>query len=418
MLSDAPIRLCLTLTAKAEGTVELDFRGSDPQVQASLNMPTGNQRHHPFLCMSLMSYIVTQSEGMHLNSGILRCIDLVLPKNSVVNANFPAACGMRYITGMRLSDCILGAMAQALPDSVPSPGAGGASITVVSITDTSTGKIKLAVANPVYGGSGAGPTLDGFTGLDYPLAFFRNVPAEVLEAEMPVRVHGFGALPNSEGAGLYRGGFGVWYDIEVLYPGASVIMRGKERYVFQPWGVHGGKAAASGYCRLTRSDGAEVNLGKAGQVGLRMSERLFIAGPGGGGYGDPLARPVEAVLRDVLDDLVSTDRAATVYGVIASNGKVDGAKTDETRRRLRQQRIAPKAGDIDRGKQFTAWREQNGEGAAAIWAWLAEVPESVRPYARDAAFEKLRRTAAPVSRSQVEQFCEELGKTLARAAIH
>ena len=150
-------------------------------------MPTGNQRHHPFLCMSLMSYIVTQSEGMHLNSGILAAS--ISCRRRIERSNFPAACGMRYITGMRLSDCILGAMAQALPDSVPRP-ARGASITVVPITTRRPAKL-LAVANPVYGGSE--PThLDGFTGLDirsHSSATFRprSGGRDVVRVHNPVR---------------------------------------------------------------------------------------------------------------------------------------------------------------------------------------------------------------------------------------
>ena len=114
-ISDLPVRLALKLTARGDGTVELDFTGSDPQVRAALNLPTGSMRHHPFLSFGLTSFVVTQSEAIHINAGIIRCIDLVLPEASVVNSRFPASCGMRITTAMRIHDMVLGALAQALP---------------------------------------------------------------------------------------------------------------------------------------------------------------------------------------------------------------------------------------------------------------------------------------------------------------
>src|SRR5947209_4033550 len=92
-ISDLPVRIVIKLTARGDGTVELDYTGSDPQVRAALNLPTGSMRHHPFLSFGLTSFVVTQSEAIHINAGIIRCIDLVLPEASVVNSKFPAACG-------------------------------------------------------------------------------------------------------------------------------------------------------------------------------------------------------------------------------------------------------------------------------------------------------------------------------------
>ena len=74
-------------------------------------------RHHPFLSFGLTSFVVTQSEAIHINAGIIRCIDLLLPEASVVNSRFPASCGMRITTAMRIHDMVLGALAQALPGS-------------------------------------------------------------------------------------------------------------------------------------------------------------------------------------------------------------------------------------------------------------------------------------------------------------
>ncbi len=209
-ISDLPVRIVVKLTARGDGTVQLDFSGSDPQVRAALNLPTGGARHHPFLCMSLANYVVTRSEAMHLNAGILRCIDLVLPEASIVNASFPAACGMRFTTAMRVHDLLLGAMNRAMPGAVPVAGSGVLVVTYISTSELG-GAGRVVVANPVSGGSGASAERDGISGAEMSVAFLRNVPVEVLEAEAPVIARRFSLTQDSEGPGQYRGGFGVTY---------------------------------------------------------------------------------------------------------------------------------------------------------------------------------------------------------------
>lgn len=133
-ISDIPVRITVKLISHGDGLVTLDYTGSDPQVRAALNLPAGGMRHHPFLSLGLTNFVVTKSEAIHINAGIQRCIDLVLPEASVVNARFPAACGMRFTTAMRIHDLVVGALSQALPGEVP---AGGGNTLVISYISTS-----------------------------------------------------------------------------------------------------------------------------------------------------------------------------------------------------------------------------------------------------------------------------------------
>ena len=105
-------------------------------------------RHHPFLSFGLTSFVVTQSEAIHINAGIIRCVDLVLPEASVVNSKFPASCGMRITTAMRIHDMVLGALAQALPGQVPAGGGNTLVITYISTSELGT-QGRVVVANPV-----------------------------------------------------------------------------------------------------------------------------------------------------------------------------------------------------------------------------------------------------------------------------
>ena len=322
-----PIRARLLLTSRGDGTVELDFSGSDPQVASAINMPTGGQKHHPMLSLAVMNFVVTVTEGQIFNAGMLRCIDLVLPEHSFVNASFPAACGMRVVTTMRVHDMTLGALASAIPGRVPAGGAGQLAIISVSTVDLA-GRTRVVAANAVVGGSGGGLGLDGISGTDFPTAALRNIPTEVLEAEAPVLVHRFALRADSEGAGRQRGGFGVEYAFELTDHRATVVTRGKDRYRFSAWGVDGGKAALPGFSLVQKADGSEDNVGKQAVYQPHPGDVLIVGGGGGGGFGDPLQRDPERVRGDFLDGLISRERARASYGVVfTEDGEVDGEAT-------------------------------------------------------------------------------------------
>ena len=114
----------------------------------------------------------------------------------------------------------------------------------------------MVVANPVLGGSAGGPDRDGISGTDFSVAFLRNVPVEVLESEAPVLVHRYALVPDSEGAGKFRGGFGVAYDVAILHPSAVVVMRGKDRFRFGSWGAFGGRGGGLRQCRAAAEHGS------------------------------------------------------------------------------------------------------------------------------------------------------------------
>lgn len=387
-VSDVPVRIVVKLTVRGDGTVELDYTGSDPQVRAALNLPTGNMNHHPFLAVSVVNYVVTKSEAIHINAGILRCIDLVLPEASVVNASFPAACGMRFTTAMRVHDLVLGALNKAMPGQVPVAGSGVLVVTYISTSELG-GAGRVVVANPVSGGSGASGERDGISGAEMSVAFLRNVPVEVLEAEAPVVVRRFGLAPDSEGPGKFRGGFGVAYDLEIRHPSAVVVMRGKDRQRFCAWGAEGGRAGTtSGNIGRRRGvSGSPIgphDIGKRTVYRPELGELIQLWGGGGGGFGDPFERDAEQVLADVAAGLVSPERARNVYGVIIANGAVDVDATAALRSRRRDVGVG-----FDFGPARTEWERVHREAAERIEAWLPSLPVAVRRYAQAEAYRRL-----------------------------
>src|SRR5437762_4216532 len=387
-VSDVPVRIVVKLTVRGDGTIELDYTGSDPQVRAALNLPTGNMNHHPFLAMSAVNYVVTKSEAIHINAGILRCIDLVLPEASVVNASFPAACGMRFTTAMRVHDLVLGALTKAIPGKVPVAGSGVLVVTYISTSELG-GAGRVVVANPVSGGSGASGERDGISGTEMSVAFLRNVPVEVLEAEAPVVVRRFGLAPDSEGPGRFRGGFGVAYELEIKHPSAVVVMRGKDRQRFCAWGAAGGGAGTTSGNIGTRpgarlSSTGPHDIGKRTVYRAELGEVIRLWGGGGGGFGDPFERDPELVAADVAAGLVSPERARDVYGVAITAGALDATATAVLRRRPRNVDSA-----FDFGPARSEWERVHGAAAERIAEWLPSLPVAVRRYAQAAAYRQL-----------------------------
>ena len=409
--SDLPVRLVLNLISRGDGTIQLDYTGSDPQVRAAINLPTGNERRHPFLCIALTNFVATYAEGMHLNGGIMRCFDLVLPQASVVNASFPAAVGMRYSTAMRIHDLVLGALARAIPGRVPVSGSGAVAVVYISTSELGTAG-RVVVANPVPGGSGGSPALDGISGTDYHIGFLRNVPVEVVEAEAPVVIRRFGLRSDSEGAGKRRGGFGIEYEFDVRHPSAVVVIRGKDRHRFSSWGANGGGAGATNGNTGTKRGGEPQDLGKRTIYRSELGETIRLWSGGGGGWGDPLEREPAMVLEDVASGLLSSSRAHDVYGVVITGGAVDAAATEAQRRHLAATR--PPVPQTDFGVARTEWERVHGEAAERMAALLPRLPAGTQRFAQGEIYRRLHASGpGPYSAETTERMLNQLREELA-----
>src|SRR6185369_15967604 len=120
-------------------------------------------------------------------------------------------------------------------------------------------------------------------------------------------------------------------DLQVLRPEGQVTARGMERLRFAPWGVGGGRAGTNGSAVLNPGIPGERTLPKIDLLALEPGDVLSMRTPGGGGNGDPLERPVEAVAADVEAGLVTPAHARAAYGVVMADGVVDPAATSALR---------------------------------------------------------------------------------------
>ncbi|WP_075221443.1 hydantoinase B/oxoprolinase family protein [Acuticoccus yangtzensis] len=334
--SKVPIRVRCTLTAK-DGHIHLDFTGSDPQVLSAYNIPTGGHRH-PWLTLKLMHFIFSHDKTIPLNHGIFENITVNAPRGSVMNPAPGAAVGIRSATAIRLNEALVGAMSSAKPGVMPA-ASGGIMIPAVLVEeDERTGDRRVMVLQSLVGGTGARDGADGVDGRDSSLANQRNTPMEKTEEEAEAIITEYALRPDSGGAGMWRGGTGVVFQVKIAKAGSAVLGRGMERFVFRPWGMAGGLPGEKARVVLNLGTPDERDLGKLDIFHPEPGDTVTIMTPGGGGYGDPLERPIAMVVEDVRLGYVTPDAACRDYGVVIIDGELDEAETESERASRRADR--------------------------------------------------------------------------------
>jgi N-methylhydantoinase B len=327
--SKVPIRVRCKLTA-LDGHVHLDFAGSDPQVLAAYNIPTGGNRH-PWLTLKLMHFIYSNDKTVPLNHGLFDNITVSAPLGSVVNPEPGAAVGVRSATAIRLNEALVGAISRARPELMPAPSGGVMIPSVLVEQDAATGGRNVMVLQSLVGGTGARKGADGVDGRDSSLANQRNTPIEKTEEEADAYIIDYSLRRDSGGAGKWRGGTGIVFSVKIVGEGSSILGRGMERFVFRPWGVDGGCPGDRARVVLNIGMPDERDLGKLDIFHATPGDVVTIMTPGGGGFGNPLERDPEAVLYDVEVGYVSAQAAYEDYGVVIHDGKLDMAATREQR---------------------------------------------------------------------------------------
>ena len=365
----------------SRGEIFLDFTYTDPQVPAAINMPTGSKTGHWMIVPALVKYLKTENPHITYNSGMVRPIKVGIPRGSLLNPEPRAAVGVRAATMFRVFDVVCGAMAQAVPNKIPAAGSGQGSIVVVATLDAATGKNQISVVQPLCGGCGGRPHKDGLDGVDFSLGSLRNVPTESLESEMPVLITQYGIREDSCGHGRFRGGNGVTLKVRILSPDTYMTARGMERYLFRPWGLHGGMPGTTGYTRVSRAGGLEVDIGQIDLVRLEPGDEIHFGTQGAGGYGDPIEREPERVLRDVEQGFVSVHSAEHVYGVVIRDGTIDVDATQHLRHERQRSSDEPQtfAFGPERQEYEAIWTDALQDAVVDV---LRELPGSIRFFVR------------------------------------
>ena len=386
-----PCRLALTLRIEG-GSAILDFTGSDPQLTSALNVPTGGDPHHTLLLVGVYYVLCTLNPQITLNAGLTRPFTCIAPEGTVLNPQSPAAVGMRSLTCGRLRSLIFGAFGLAVPDRMPAAPAGSSSIVNVMTTDNRTHRTVLAAINPIVGGAGGMPHRDGTNGSGADAAYLKNTPIEITEAEVPVQILNYCLLPDSGGAGRWRGGLATSLEFRVAAPNTRITARNRDRSRFRPWGILGGGPGAPSDFILNPGTPRERILGNTDTVTLEPGDVIHIHSPGGGGRGSPLDREPDRVALDVARGSVSTKAAEQDYGVILHNGTVDEAAT--TARRATMPRSNEHfAFGPERAAHEAIWTEDNYRNLTKV---LAAMPVHWRFFTKTKLFAAMREPGTDV----------------------
>jgi N-methylhydantoinase B len=263
--------------------VVVDFTGSDPQVEGSINAVAA-------ITYSACFYVLRclLAEDVPATAGLMRPIQVIAPEGTIVNARPPAAvAGGNVETSQRIVDVLLRALAQALPERIPAAASGTMNNLTIGGIDFRNGEATgqpFAYYETIAGGMGARPGKAGVSGVHTHMTNSLNTPAEALEYAYPLRVRRYSLRPESGGNGKYRGGDGIVREIEVLTDCEVTLLA--DRRTRGPWGLSGGGEGAPGTASVIRRDGSVQAMPGKFSTRLRAGERIRIESPGGGGWGE------------------------------------------------------------------------------------------------------------------------------------
>ena len=264
----SPIALTVTIDEN-HGSAIFDFTGTGYEVYGNCNAPRA-------ITLSAIIYCIRAMVGFDipLNQGCLAPIQIIVPENTILNPSEDAAVvGGNVLTSQRIVDTILKAFGVC--------AASQGCMNNITVGDETWGYYET-----VGGGSGAGPTWHGTSGIHSHMTNTRITDLEILEQRYPIILENFSLRTDSSGgAGYYNGGEGV--NRELLFRKPLTLSVLTERRVLQPYGLQGGMPGKVGLNLLKKPNGSVISLGGKTAVDVKAGERFSMKTPGGGGFGVP-----------------------------------------------------------------------------------------------------------------------------------
>ena len=295
---------------KRGDTIVADFAGSDPAVAGPMNAPLTVTASGVFCALKM---IADSGSLIPPNSGCWRPVTVTAPPGSVVNAQHPSpVVYANHEMSHRVADMVMAAMFKISPATVMAGSQGTSAVITFGGSDYRSGD-RFVSYESVKGGFGARPVKDGINAVASTVSNMSNTPIEIIEMSFPLRVEEYALVPDSGGAGRYRGGLGVRRTWRVLerQAMASVCC---ERTVTPPFGLDGGLPGAPAVATLTPPSGNTRTLTSKGGFLAPAGSLVVLEAPGSGGYGDPRDRDPAALSEDLLDGYVTPAAARRDYG--------------------------------------------------------------------------------------------------------
>ena len=314
--SDDPVKVKLTLTIAGEDMI-IDMEGSSPPVAGSINC--GAVQTESLLRLAYKTMI---SPERAITGGSFSTMHVKIPDDCMFNAREPYACAW-YFTGLGLlADLMITCLSEAMPERATAAHYGDSM--VASFFEIDPKKRQWLTVEATAGGWGGTNGADGESALiNLVNGGFRNMPAEVYETKFPVRIEEFSIGPDTGGPGRWRGGNGVVRSYRLLDDAGGALWF--ERSKTPAWGLLGGQAAEGPSNTLVLPDGTEETPLKMRARALPKGTLVVTRTGGGGGYGDPLARPFGEIQKDLDRGWISARAAERDYGVVVTDGRIDEA---------------------------------------------------------------------------------------------
>lgn len=301
---DEPICIKVAVTIEDED-MYIDFDGSSPQSSWGINVVMNYT--HAYASFAVKAAV---SPDVPHNAGAFHPVHVSAPAGSILNCQEPAPVASRHIIGHFLPGVIFGALAPAMPGRLIACGADPIWLSVWH------GKWPVSQQPFTFslfqcGGTGARATKDGLNTTGFPSGV-AGVPTEVLESLTPLIQTRRELRTDSGGAGTYRGGLGQWTEFGYRGDTTWTVSPLADRTRYPATGLDGGKDGASGEFIVNEN----VYPQPKALCTLEPADRVHLNLPGGGGYGDPLQRSPQLVLKDVINEYVSQEAAEREYGVV------------------------------------------------------------------------------------------------------
>jgi N-methylhydantoinase B len=298
---DRPIKLAVTITI-ADSIATFDFSASDPQASGPVNLRPSMVEACVFYCL-----IGCLGPKLAFNDGMRDAARLNFAPRTVTNAEPPASVSNYQMVNLKLVDVILEALSQLHPVHAVA-NAGSSSALGIAWGRPGQSSMQYEIIGSAYGG---GMGHDGASATATHLSNLHITPIEILEAEYPCRIARFDLVPDSGGAGRWRGGLSMRREYELLAD--ATVIRRFDKSRFPPQGLAGGRPGGRSRFVVRLGTADEFEAPASGRYEMKAGERFLLQTAGGGGYGDPQARDRAAIDHDIAEGYVSADGARKDY---------------------------------------------------------------------------------------------------------
>ncbi len=301
---DKPVRFTVTVTIEGD-SAHFDFTESDPQAKGPINL-------RPSMVEACVFYSLIGCLGpdLQFNDGMGDAVRFTYAPRTITNAAFPAPVSSYQMANLKLVDVILEALAHFNPArAVANGGSSGALAFAWHKSDRNGSTMQYEILGSAYGG-GAGH--DGASGLATHLSNLHITPIEIIETEFPCRVTRFELIPDSGGAGEFRGGLSFRRGYELLED--ATVIRRYDRAIYPPEGLSGGEPGRASRFILRPGTDEELKAPASGRFELKAGDHFILESAGGGGFGDAKARDPKSLARDIAEGYVTEAAAKDKYG--------------------------------------------------------------------------------------------------------